>query len=187
MMDKSLEVIMPWKKTDIPPEKCGIIPEEAYNFSLIRVLVTGKYADSDANYVDIANRILGKKLDNPQINECTVFIVPLDGEWHWKSGMDSISAWCLLPDSNDPRWIPCDRGLPEQRFTKKHIGDLQLFSVLALCDVEGAEREVRLVNRYRIDSKASNILADQDTGGWLWSTNGKNVIAWMPLPVPFKE
>lgn len=54
-MDKSLEVIMPWKKTDIPPEKCGIIPEEAYNFSLIRVLVTGKYADSDANYVDIAN------------------------------------------------------------------------------------------------------------------------------------
>lgn len=118
MMDKSLEVIMPWKKTDIPPEKCGIIPEEAYNFSLIRVLVTGKYADSDANYVDIANRILGKKLDNPQINECTVFIVPLDGEWHWKSGMDSISAWCLLPDSNDPRWIPCDRGLPEQRFTK---------------------------------------------------------------------
>lgn len=70
---------------------------------------------------------------------------------------------------------------------KKHIGDLQLFSVLALCDVEGAEREVRLVNRYRIDSKASNILADQDTNGWLWSTNGKNVIAWMPLPVPFKE
>lgn len=184
--NESPSSVMPWVDLTTLPEECGVPEESTYHFSFIRVLITGKFSESGEVFVDVAMRIKGKETGNPVIDECTKTIVPIDGRWHWRTGMKIILAWCPLPDIKDPRWIPCTETLPEQAVKKHSFGRMEAISVMTLCRREESEMpEVCLANRYKIEESLHDPEKDFVKNEWVWSKLAQNAIAWMPFPAAY--
>ena len=70
-----------------------------------------------------------------------------------------MDAFDKYVDSNEPHWIPVEQELPE-------------YGKAVLTITQDETYEV-------------NHVIDEECGEWFWEDNGK-VIAWMPLPEPFK-
>ena len=177
--------ILNWRKGF--PEESELEPAVTIGSDYYQVLVTGRYQADGGLLVAIVNRIMRKKTGYEQIDKSDSLHVPLDGQWHWQSGMTEIVAWSPLPEETDSRWISCEERLPEET---EHIykgGRMEMMSVMALCEVFEGFPDVRLVNRFRVGKTGNSYLDQQATDGWKWSKNGETVKAWMPFPEPYKE
>lgn len=73
--------------------------------------------------------------------------------------------------SGEPEWIPCSERLPEQS--------------IETCDgVHSSETVIiTIINDEGVSSSVDFLLDDK----WACSTLKDDVIAWMPLPEPYKE
>lgn len=177
-----MKVSLDWKKGY--PEDSEMQPVSAFASEYYRVLVTGKYQYDGRPCVDIINRMRRKVTGLSEFDKSDTLGVPLDGQWHWQTGMVEIIAWCELPNADDPNWIPCDKILPEEAEKIYSDGRMKLLSVMALCEFFKGCPETKLVNRMSVEATGNPYLDQQATNGWIWSNNAGTVKAWMPFPEP---
>lgn len=98
-----MKASLDWKKGY--PEDSEMQPVSAFASEYYRVLVTGKYQYDGRPCVDIINRMRRKVTGLSEFDKSDALGVPLDGQWHWQTGMVEIIAWCELPNADDPNWI----------------------------------------------------------------------------------
>ena len=108
-----METILQWRQ-DLP-EMSGMKIQESFTCDFIPVLVTGRFEPDGSLLVHLVNRMRRKKTGYTELDESNALQVPLDGHWHWQSTMTEILAWSPLPEEDDPRWIPCESAMPEDR------------------------------------------------------------------------
>lgn len=115
---------------------------------------------------------------NRAIDEMTAVGIAVDGDWLWAKLNDAVdNAPTIEPG---PQWIPCSERSPEERDAGilKKLGIEKISEdVLATVEVKG---ERMTVTAYTYDGK------------WDWNQQYAfpdfiKVIAWMPLPEPYRE
>lgn len=73
----------------------------------------------------------------------------------------------LLPIIEEAGWIPCSEGLPKR--------DTRYLATIEIVPMERGSREIRMVQEVRFKN-----------GRFYGKGNGNKVVAWMPLPEPFR-
>ena len=105
---------------------------------------------------------------------------PRETDVFWDDAIDCcVSEIEDLPSVQPQHWIPCSERLPEEKDAKilKKLGiNMRSDYVLATVEVKG---------------ERMTILSHTFDGVWQWDKKyafpDYNVIAWMPLPEPYKE
>lgn len=169
------------------PEDSGLEATQSFGCEFFQVLVSGRYNMEGRFLVSIINRMRRKKTGYDALDNSSSLGVPLDGKWHWQTGMAEIAAWCPLPDIKDPRWISCQEKLPEETEKIYTSGRLKMITVLAVHEIYEGIPRISMLNRVNIEKTGIPHLDEQTTDGWEWSSNAGNVLTWMPLPSPFQE
>lgn len=181
----SKDTTVNWR-TGVPEDSC-LEATKAFGCEFFQVLVSGRYDTQSHLLVSIVNRMRRQKTGYDALDSSSSRGVPLDGKWHWQTGMAEIVAWCPLPDMNDPRWISCQEKLPEEAVKIYTSGRLEMITVLAVHEVYEGIPRISMLNRVNIKKSGIPFLDEQATEGWVWSNNAGNVLAWMPVPAPFSR
>ena len=88
--------------------------------------------------------------------------------WHYEQALEEIRDMIEAMPLEQPEWIPCSERLPD---TDDHV-------LVTTINKRGDRRVVRAYY-YR---------SDDYPGGGAWAAGmNNNVIAWMPLPEPYRE